>query len=437
MAVFGSDRHVIQMPTMRRCSSHGGSHAVKHRKACLRQLDYLEVQFPTFSLEGARQRLQAEDVQHQLRQAFAKGDAERLPKLLALAQSHPGLAGTELVTVVKKSMRQILLVRKLLKAGQICLPVVPWEYPADQVDFNLGVLRSSQLGMGIWDDELLAKAKIMKDSDLLKLLRSIRPLNDDGSAKTRFDMERCTKAWLALTETGIIGEHVSRMILHRLCECGNAGVALASALTEPWFLWRFDGDVHVAFLMDEFWKAMWNNGHINKATDLKILPVLSPLEGLEETKLKPKAKLRQLLLKGPPDVLRRAHDILRHTKLGEPQFSLPLWSAAAEAARVATILRPADTALPLLCRQGLLTAAAKQCPAGGLGAVLQSCARNMQLSWEPKEDFPLAHCLATAADVLREGKKPRYSRQQQAEIKSLLSECAAILEDRGQLMINA
>ena len=43
-----------------------------------------------------------------------------------------------------------------------------------------------------------------------------------------------------------------------------------------------------------------------KATDLKILPVLSPLEGLEETKLKPKAKLRQLLLKGPPDVLRRA-----------------------------------------------------------------------------------------------------------------------------------
>ena len=50
----------------------------------------------------------------------------------------------------------------------------------------------------------------MKDADLLKLLRSVRPLNDDGSVKTRVDLHRCIRAWLTLTEAGVLSEHLSR-----------------------------------------------------------------------------------------------------------------------------------------------------------------------------------------------------------------------------------
>ncbi len=66
---------------------------------------------------------------------------------------------------------------------------------------------------------LLANAKMMKDADVLKLLRSVRPYNEDGSLKTRYDLERCMKAWLAQTEASVISEDASRKIFLRLCEC--------------------------------------------------------------------------------------------------------------------------------------------------------------------------------------------------------------------------
>ncbi|CAE7546893.1 HERC2 [Symbiodinium natans] len=214
-------------------------------------LSFVLAGFPDIvCFEQTGQRARSEDRREQLLQALQKGDAERLQKLCAVALSDPALASTDLVATCKKLLRHLLHFRKVLKEGRTFLQGVPWDYPAEQVDINVGLLRNSQWGAGIWDDELLAKAKIMKDADLLKLLRSVRPLNDDGSLKTRVDTHRCIRAWLTLTEAGVLSEHLSRMLLLRLCECGKAGVALGMALAEPWFLLQYGGGVQLAFVME-------------------------------------------------------------------------------------------------------------------------------------------------------------------------------------------
>ena len=145
----------------------------------------------------------------------------------------------------------------------------------------------------------------MKDADLLKLLRSVRPLNDDGSLKTRVDLHRCVRAWLTLTEAGVLSEHLSRTqgagfesdkrafarvspMMHALQRRGHipqddslaavrmwqsgcpsenvvchkpvrvfgvawsayCKVALGLALAEPWFLLQYHGTTQMAFVME-------------------------------------------------------------------------------------------------------------------------------------------------------------------------------------------
>ena len=236
---------------MRKSASHGGlprwdaKRDPKQRRALLRHIDFVKAGavlpeipaadrqldsmcFLSFVLAGfpdivcfeqTGQRARSEDRREQLLQALQKGDAERLQKLCAVALSDPALASTDLVATCKKLLRHLLHFRKVLKEGRTFLQGVPWDYPAEQVDINVGLLRNSQWGAGIWDDELLAKAKIMKDADLLKLLRSVRPLNDDGSLKTRVDTHRCIRAWLTLTEAGVLSEHLSRTPYDPMREC--------------------------------------------------------------------------------------------------------------------------------------------------------------------------------------------------------------------------
>ena len=108
--------------------------------------------------EQTGQRLRAEDRHSQLSLALQKGDAELVQKLCAVALSDPALSGTELVCSCKKLLRQLLHFRKLLKDGRAFLQGVPWDYPAEQVDINVGLLRNSQWGPGVWDEDLVARA---------------------------------------------------------------------------------------------------------------------------------------------------------------------------------------------------------------------------------------------------------------------------------------
>eukprot|EP00490_Sorites_sp_Unknown_P017925 CAMPEP_0114688762 /NCGR_PEP_ID=MMETSP0191-20121206/63825_1 /TAXON_ID=126664 /ORGANISM="Sorites sp." /LENGTH=375 /DNA_ID=CAMNT_0001976615 /DNA_START=225 /DNA_END=1351 /DNA_ORIENTATION=- len=370
--------------------------------------------------------------------------------------------------------------------GLECLKATPWEYPAEQVDFNVSVLRNSQLGIGLWDDPLLANAKLMKDADVLKLLRSVRPYNEDGSLKTRFDMERCTNAWFAHTEASLISEDVSIKILLRLSECGNVGAPLALALNEPFLLWRFvASEAHPAVHLEEIWKLLWTDGQINKATDLLVMPLkanlvqsdaAAPARGIGgareeeghgahgdgEERSQPE---QEMLLKGPPEVfaeslelpevLQRARNIL-HTNLGDAEIAC---SETARTTRLTALLYtiPSHTLLQL-SRQGMMAVAAKLVkPAAtqsvkspyarsSLAALLQTCATlfGLQISWltEADEGFPLlALCLKAAATVMATAatRQLRYSKQEQAEMRMLIAECASILEsvEPGQLVVEA
>lgn len=407
-------------------------------------LDYLQSQFPlSLCLEGARQRLHSKDHYQQLQRAFSNGDIQKLQKCFAIVQNDPAFADCELVATAQKALRQVLHSRRVMKMGLECLRVTPWEYPAEQVDFNVSVLRNSQLGPGIWDDALLATAKLMKDADVLKLLRSVRPYNEDGSLKTRFDMERCTKAWLAQTEASLIAEDVSVKILLRLCECGSVAAPLVSALNEPFMLWRFASPARAAFRLEEIWKLLWTNGQINKATDLKVLPSQKAQQNEASGAQEGREGLEgpEMLFKGPQEVLQRARSILQNA-LGEAEMPC---SETRRTTRLTTVLHtvPGHTLLQL-GRQGMLALAAKSVKRGqsSLAALLQSCASafGLQISWlsEADEDL-LALCFKAAAAVKAEPKQFRYSRQEQSEMRKLISECASILEsvEPGQLVVEA
>eukprot|EP00435_Cladocopium_sp_Y103_P006779 s4576_g2.t1 len=419
------------------------------RRRYLRQLDYLQSQFPlSLCLEGARQRLHSKDHYQHLQCAFSNGDVQKLQKCFAIVQNDPAFADCELVATAQKALRQVLHSRRVMKMGLECLRATPWEYPAEQVDFNVSVLRNSQLGPGIWDDTLLANAKLMKDADVLKLLRSVRPYNEDGSLKTRFDMERCTKAWLAQTEASLIAEDVSVKILLRLCECGSVGAPLVSALNEPFMLWRFASPARAAFRLEEIWKLLWTNGQINKATDLKVLPVTQKAPQNEASGAQEGCEGvdgPEMLFKGPQEVLQRARSILQNA-LGDAEIPC---SETARTTRLTTVLHtvPGHTLLQL-GRQGMLALTAKSMKQRGqssLAALLQSCASTfgLQISWlsEADEGLPLlALCLKAAAAVKAAPKQFRYSRQEQSEMRMLISECASILESLepgqpGQLVV--
>lgn len=412
------------------------------RRRQLDYLDYLQSQFPlSLCLEGARQRLHSKDHYQQLQRAFSNGDIQKLQKCFAIVQNDPAFADCELVQSAQKALRQVLHSRRVMKMGLECLRVTPWEYPAEQVDFNVSVLRNSQLGPGIWDDALLATAKLMKDADVLKLLRSVRPYNEDGSLKTRFDMERCTKAWLAQTEASLIAEDVSVKILLRLCECGSVGAPLVSALNEPFMLWGFASPARAAFRLEEIWKLLWTNGQINKATDLKVLPVSQKAQQNEASGAEGEGlDGPEMLFKGPQEVLQRARSILQNA-LGEAEIP---FSETARTTRLTTVLHTVPGNILLqLGRQGMLALAAKSVKRGqsSLAALLQSCvsAFGLQISWLSEADDLLALCLKASAAVKAAPKQFRYSRQEQSEMRKLISECASILEslEPGQLVVEA
>eukprot|EP00434_Breviolum_minutum_P043459 symbB.v1.2.038745.t1/scaffold6155.1/size20468/2 len=416
------------------------SSSLNAKRNYLRQLDYLQSQFPlSLCLEGARQRFHSKDHFQHLQRAFSAGDVPKLQKYFAIVQNDPAFADCELVATVRKALRQVLHSRRVVKMGLECLRAIPWEYPAEQVDFNVSVLRNSQLGPAIWDDELLANAKMMKDADVLKLLRSVRPYNEDGSLKTRYDLERCMKAWLAQTEASVISEDASRKIFLRLCECGNVGGPLALALGEPFLLWRIETAVRTAFRIEEIWKLLWTCGQINKATDVKVLPVVAnPVQDDQTDLTNPTPAI---LLKGPADVLLRARSILT-TAFGDAAISS---SETARATRLANVLQaiPGHTLLQL-SRQGMLTVAAKNKAVACLAAVLQNCAIafGLQISWtsEADEGFPvLALCLKAAADAVTSApsRQFRCSEQDQSEMRLLITECSSILEssESGQLVV--
>ncbi|CAE7660125.1 HERC2, partial [Symbiodinium pilosum] len=280
----------------------------------------------------------------------------------------------------------------------------------------------------------MAKAKIMRDADLLKLLRSVRPLNDDGSLKTHVDLHRCIRVWLTLTEAGVLSEHLSRMLLLRLCECGKAGVALGMALAEPWLLWRYNGSVQLAFAMEELWKHLWKRGQLNKSSDLKVVPILQGrASGLADLSAQLQAQRRELLLKGPLEALHLAQRILEQEQVGT---AMEPGAPDAEAARVATVLCVIPSpALVVLARQGLFTILLRRCSAAPapLAAALQVCALGVSLSlaWSPKsvegsaqpessEQDSLGKCLTAAADQLERISYPKVPRiQEQADMKEI------------------
>jgi len=455
---------------MRKSASHGGlprdpKRDPKQRRALLRHIDCVKAGFPELvCFEQTGQRLRAEDRHSQLSLALQKGDAELVQKLCAVALSDPALSGTELVCSCKKLLRQLLHFRKLLKDGRAFLQGVPWDYPAEQVDINVGLLRNSQWGPGVWDEDLVAKAKIMKDADLLKLLRSVRPLNDDGSVKTRVDLHRCIRAWLTLTEAGVLSEHLSRMILLRLCECGKAGVALGMALAEPWFLLQYHGTAQMAFVMEELWKHLWKGAQLNKTSELKVVPILQGrASGLGDLAGYIRAEQREFLLKGPASVLSTARRILEQEAGAAAEPGPP----DAEAARVATVLCVIPSpALLILGHQGLFPTVLQHCGEAPLAAALQVCALavGLTLAWSPKrpESEPRAEptpepaapepgaqqspavsawdalgaSLRTAYEQLQRIGFPKEARtQEQAGMKVILSACAKDIEDKGQLTI--
>ncbi|CAE7878887.1 HERC2 [Symbiodinium necroappetens] len=475
----------VEEGSMRKSASHGGlprdpKRDPKQRRALLRHIDCIKAGFPEIvCFEQTGQRLRAEDRHAQLSSALQKGDAESVQKLCAVALSDPALQGTELVCSCKKLLRHLLHFRKLLKDGRSFLQGIPWDYPAEQVDINLGLLRNSQWGPGVWDEDLVAKAKIMKDADLLKLLRSVRPLNDDGSLKTRVDLHRCVRAWLTLTEAGVLSEHLSRMILLRLCECGKAGVALGLALAEPWFLLQYHGTTQMAFVMEELWKHLWKGAQLNKTSELKVVPILpGRASGLGDLSGYVRAQQRELLLKGPPGVLSTARRIL-DSEVGAAAEPGP---RDAEAARLATVLCVIPTpALLILGHQGLFPTVLQHCAEAPLAAALQVCAAavGLTLTWSPKrsesealpepaesaesaeseprvEESPkgsprgskgsaksadafadaLGASLLAAAEQLQRIGYPKEARnQEQAGMKMILSACAKDIEDKKQLTI--
>eukprot|EP00438_Fugacium_kawagutii_P007678 Skav202219 [mRNA] locus=scaffold1756:75601:83586:- [translate_table: standard] len=397
----------------------------------------------------------------QLQRALSLGDVPRLQKYFAIVQNDPAFAGSELVTTAL-ALRQVLHSRKVMKMGLECLKATPWEYPAEQaprklqgvqVDFNVSVLRNSQLGPGIWDDPLLedednhlrilANAKALKDADVLKLLRSVRPYNENGSLKTRFDMDRCTKAWLAQTEASLIGEDASIKILLRLCECrGDVAMPLALALNEPFLVWRFASEARAAFQLEEVWKLLWTNGQINKAMPVMRFPCKVGCKVMVQTPGPVPVQHLRLPAGSSAEVRVAVHPRSFHVRFGSIAASSEVCPCARLVALLYTI--PGHT-LFQLSRQGLLAIAAKSVVKtlygrSALAALLQSCAATFGLqslvSEAKDEGSPvLALCLKAAAAVTP--RQFRYSRQEQSEMRSLISECASIVEslEPGQLVV--
>jgi len=448
--------------SLRKSASHGGlsRNDPKQRRVLLRHIDFARAGFPQIiCFEETHKRLRSDDCRSQLQKALDSGNVETLQKLCAVALSDPKLATSELVLTSKKLLRQVLHFRKVLKDGNSCLQSIPWEYPAEQVDINVGMLRTSPWGPGVWDDELVARAKIMKDADLLKLLRSVRPLNEDGSVKTRVDLHRCMRAWLTLTEAGVLSEHLSRMLLLRLCECGNAGVALGMALAEQWFLFLNSGGVQLAFAMEELWKHLWKGAQINKTSELKIVPILQGrAAGLADLSSLLRGQEREMLLKGPAAVLQSARHILEAADIGVAQQHD---AADAEAARVATVLCVIPSpALLILCRQGLFSTVREHSEPAQLAAALEVCAKavGLSLAWRPASQSKTAPAteteitgepaeteldafgasLAAADKQLQRIGYPKTPprNQEQSEMKIHLSACAKEMEEQGSLQIS-
>ena len=103
------------------------------RRSYLRHLDFLQSNFPqNLCLEGCRQRFYSKEHFQTLQEALATGDVSKLQKFLALAQSDPAVASSELVQQAQKSLRQVLHTRKVVKMGLKCLKDIPWDYPAEE-----------------------------------------------------------------------------------------------------------------------------------------------------------------------------------------------------------------------------------------------------------------------------------------------------------------
>ena len=78
--------------------------------------------------------------------------------------------------------------------------------------------------------------------------------------KTCFDLERCLKLWLGLSEAQLLAPETSLKVFERLLSCGD--LPLEEALKEPCALIQVEKG---AFQAEELWRRLWSEGRINKA----------------------------------------------------------------------------------------------------------------------------------------------------------------------------
>eukprot|EP00931_Biecheleriopsis_adriatica_P061090 TRINITY_DN3671_c0_g1_i1.p1 TRINITY_DN3671_c0_g1~~TRINITY_DN3671_c0_g1_i1.p1 ORF type:complete len:428 (-),score=93.30 TRINITY_DN3671_c0_g1_i1:270-1553(-) len=415
--------------------------ARKHRKG---QLKYLGEGEPFSGRgDGLRRVVERQERLEKLEAALGRGDVEKMKSLTAIVGHDPFFKNNELVMLAQGALRQYLQCRKTCKENQALLESSPLDYPCEQVEANLQMLKSFPIGTAIWDDEILARANILSDLGLLKLLRSLRP-RPDGFPKVS-DLLKCARTLLALTESRVMSRQILVTISRLFAALPGAGAAFAAALAEPELLLTYTGAAQLASITEGFWRLFWSGGNLNKESDLALqlvftgaasgLADLQPLLGKQV-----RGRKQGILVRASIDVLEKVESCLRN---GDLEVTQAPETPEEQSARLAGTLQSLPVAvLVSFCRQDFLATVMRSCTLATVAAILQICAkaaRTKLILTDASEDegTVLSACLEAAAASLSGGAGvERDTKSDQAtrlELECFVTNCASILESYGKL----